>query len=140
MVTGHLSSVDVGEFLQSRIPAESRYITASTMSDTSPIRPIGCSEARNGWASSGCIGVLMIPGETAFTRTPFLAYSIASDFVAAFKAPLVKRCKHSRHAGHRLVDQAGRDSHDMTASLLVHDLYRTLGHVKEARDIGRQYR
>ena len=32
----------------------------------------------------------MIPGETAFTRTPFLAYSIASDFVAAFKAPLVR--------------------------------------------------
>jgi hypothetical protein len=32
----------------------------------------------------------MIPGETAFTRTPFFAHSIASDFVAAFKAPLVR--------------------------------------------------
>src|ERR1700692_2825823 len=36
------------------------------------------------------MGVLMIPGETAFTRTPFFAHSIASDFVAAFKAPLVR--------------------------------------------------
>ena len=31
----------------------------------------------------------MIPGETAFTRMPAFAYSIASDFVAAFKPPLV---------------------------------------------------
>jgi hypothetical protein len=31
----------------------------------------------------------MIPGETAFTRTPLFAHSIASDFVAALNAPLV---------------------------------------------------
>jgi len=79
----------------------------------------------------------MIPGETAFTRTPFLAYSIASDFVAAFKAPLVRDASTAGTLdGQRLVDQAGRDSHDMTTSLLVHDLYRPLGHVKETRDIG----
>ena len=34
--------------------------------------------------------ILMIPGATAFTRIPFRAYSIASDFVAAFSPPFVR--------------------------------------------------
>src|SRR5215471_2734474 len=49
---------------------------------------------------------------------------------------LSERRKHSRHAGHRLVDEAGRDGYDMTISLLVHDLYRPLRHMKETRNIG----
>jgi len=36
-----------------------------------------------------CIGLLMIPGDTAFTRMPRLAYSIAIDLVAAARPPLV---------------------------------------------------
>lgn len=31
----------------------------------------------------------MMPGATAFTRMPRLAYSIASDLVAALRPPLV---------------------------------------------------
>ena len=45
--------------------------------------------ARNSWVSGLCIGVLITPGDTALTRTPFFAYSIASDLVAAFNPPLV---------------------------------------------------
>src|SRR6516162_5272005 len=50
----------------------------------------GCSRAKAWCASAGCIGVLMIPAETAFTRTPLPAYSIASNFVAAFSPPFVR--------------------------------------------------
>src|SRR3984893_18989849 len=70
--------------------AESRYSIASTISDISPMRPIGWSEAKNGWIPGECIGVLIIPAETAFTRTPLLACSIARALVAAFNAPLVR--------------------------------------------------
>src|SRR6476659_1238688 len=59
------------------------------MSRTSPMRPTGCRFARNSWVSGACIGVLMMPGATAFTRMPLLAYSIASDLVAAANPPLV---------------------------------------------------
>ena len=59
------------------------------MSRISPMRPTGCRFARNSWVSGACIGVLMMPGDTALTRMPFLAYSIASDLVAAFRPPLV---------------------------------------------------
>jgi len=75
----------------------------------------------------------MIPGETAFTRTPFFAHSIASDFVAAFKAPLVR---DASTAGTLDIGWSTRLVVTVTASLLVHDLYRPLGHVKETRDIG----
>ena len=37
----------------------------------------------------GFIGDLMIPGATAFTLIPRLAYSIASDLVAAARPPFV---------------------------------------------------
>jgi hypothetical protein len=35
----------------------------------------------------------MFPGATAFTRMPFFAYSIASDFVAALTPPFVRAAK-----------------------------------------------
>src|SRR4051812_33667616 len=69
--------------------ADSRYSTASTISRTSPIRPSGCSPARKACVSGGCIGVLMTPGATAFTRIPLSAYSIASERVTASSPPLV---------------------------------------------------
>lgn len=69
--------------------AESRYRIASTMSLISPMRPTGCSDASVACVSGACIGDLMIPGDTAFTRMPAFAYSIASDFVAAFNPPFV---------------------------------------------------
>ena len=49
---------------------------------------------------------------------------------------LGERCEDTRHAAHRLVNQAGRDSYDMTTPRLAHQLHRALGHVKEACDIG----
>jgi len=49
---------------------------------------------------------------------------------------LGERCEDSRHAAHRLVNQAGSDSYDMTTPRLAHQLHRTLGHMKEACDIG----
>src|SRR5258706_12696234 len=52
--------------------------TASTTSLTSPILPTGCNSLRNSWVSCLCIGVLMVPNATVFTRMPSLAYSIAS--------------------------------------------------------------
>ena len=59
------------------------------MSLISPMWPTGCRAPSAAWVPGGCIGVLMTPGETAFTRMPRLAYSIASDLVAAFRPPLV---------------------------------------------------
>src|ERR1700722_14648154 len=49
---------------------------------------------------------------------------------------LGERCEDTRHTAHRLVNQAGRDSYDMTTPGLAHYLDRALGHMKEACDIG----
>ena len=62
----------------------------STTSLTWPTRPIGCSFARFAKASGGFSGVWMTPSETAFARMPRDAYSIASDFVAATRPPLLR--------------------------------------------------
>jgi hypothetical protein len=51
--------------------------------------------------STGCIGVLMVPGATAFTLMPSFAYSIASDLVAALKPPLVSEAS-TAHASSRV--------------------------------------
>jgi len=39
------------------------------------------------YGSGECIGVLMVPGATTFTRMPRFAYSNASDLVAASDRP-----------------------------------------------------
>jgi hypothetical protein len=48
-----------------------------------------CTHAVHGMQrrEEGCIGVLMMPGDTAFTRMPLPAYSIASDRVTASSPP-----------------------------------------------------
>jgi hypothetical protein len=43
--------------------------------------------------------------------------------------------RFTRHAAHRLVDQAESDGYDMTTPRLAHHLHRALGHMKEACDI-----
>src|SRR5436190_9279612 len=53
------------------------------------MRPTGWSLASASWVASGFIGVLMMPGATALTRTPRLANSMARERVTAFSAPLV---------------------------------------------------
>src|SRR5882762_2539472 len=68
--------------------ASVRNKTASTTSLISPILPIGCNPLRTSWVAGLCIGVLMTPNATVFTRMPSFAYSIASARVTAFKLPL----------------------------------------------------
>src|SRR5258706_11485787 len=62
---------------------------AHDLRDLAHPRPSGCSLASCACVSTGCIGVLMTPGATAFTLMPSFAYSIASDLVAALKPPFV---------------------------------------------------
>ena len=107
--------------------AESRYSIAFTISDISPMRPIGWSEAKNGWISGECMGVLIIPAETAFTRTPAFGMFYREGSRRGVQRTLGERREHARHAAHWLVNQAGRDSYDMTTPRLAHHLYRALG-------------
>src|SRR5438874_1155589 len=53
------------------------------------MRCIGWSFARKSWVSAGCMGVFTTLGETAFTRMPLSAYSMASARVTASRPPLV---------------------------------------------------
>src|SRR5712692_6335193 len=72
--------------------ASVRNRMASTTSWISPILPTGCNSLRNSYVSGLCIGVLMTPNATVFTRMPSLAYSIASALVTASKPPLIMIC------------------------------------------------
>jgi hypothetical protein len=57
------------------------------------MRPIACRLARKPYASGACIGVTIAPGETAFTRTFLVAYSIAREGVIALSPPLVRAAR-----------------------------------------------
>src|SRR5882762_4718879 len=70
-------------------PACARYNTASMTSLTRAICPIGCNVLRNSFGSFLCIGVSTIPGATALSLIPSLAYSIAKLLITAFSPPLV---------------------------------------------------
>src|SRR3984885_10802340 len=105
------------------------------MSEISPIRPSGCSLASCACVSAGCIGVLMTPGATAFTLIPSLAYSIASDLVAALKPPFVSDASTDGTWEFRVFDQARRDLHDVAAMPLLHLGDGELCDVKEAREV-----
>jgi hypothetical protein len=109
------------------------------MSEISPIRPSGCSLPSCACVSTGCIGVLMTPGATAFTLMPTFAYSIASDLVAALKPPLRQRGEHGRHVGVRVFDQARRDLHDVAAMPLFHLRDSELRDVKEPHKVDTQH-
>ena len=67
----------------------SRNKMPSTTSLTWPTRPSGGSWSPSRHSFRGCIGVWMMPGETALTRMPREAYSTASDRVAEARPPLV---------------------------------------------------
>ncbi len=60
----------------------------STMSLTWPRRPSG-GRSPSLAAPAGCRAVSMTPGETALTRMPLDAYSMASDLAAAASPALV---------------------------------------------------
>ena len=59
----------------------------------------------------------MMPGETAFTRMPRLAYSMASDLVAACRPPLVSEASTDGTPAIGVVDQARGDVDDVPAAL-----------------------
>ncbi len=81
-----------------------------------------------------------MPGETAFTRTPWLAYSMASDRVTALRPPLVSAAS-----------AAGTPARGWSATLVVmltiwpaaltqHLRQSTLREVEEACEICRRQR
>jgi hypothetical protein len=77
----------------------------------------------------------MVPGATAFTGIPRFAYSMASDLVAASKPPFVSDASTDGHRRIRVIDQACRHLHDMTAAPLLHFSDRKLRHVEEPSEI-----
>ena len=88
------------------------------------------------------VPVRVIPGvnHMAVLSAPDAVAAIAGD-VANYRRPgdgwvMMMDSKGARHTAHWLVNQAGRDSYDMTTPRLAHHLYRALGHMKEAGDIG----
>src|SRR5580704_14226195 len=110
------------------------------MSEISPIWPTGCKASSCAYVATGFIGDLMIPGATAFTLIPRLAYSIASDLVAAGQPALRKRREHRGYAGDRVIDQARRYPHEMAAALLLHLGDGELRDVKKPGDVDAQDR
>src|SRR5215831_4641072 len=105
------------------------------MSEISPRRATGCRAASCAYSSTECIGVLMTPGETAFTRIPRLAYSMASDLVAAFRPPFVSAASTAGTPAMAWSTRLVVICTDMAAALLLHLGDGELRDVKEARDI-----
>jgi hypothetical protein len=70
------------------------------LGETSGVTLMLMSHTEDEFAST--IGVLMMPGETAFARMPRAAYSMARDLVADGIADQGRRA---------VVDQAGGDAH-----------------------------
>jgi hypothetical protein len=82
-----LPAVDVQDFARheaGRLEIEDRFDDVGDFAQTADR-----VQAASTYVSTGCIGDLMVPGATAFTRIPRFAYSIASDLVAAFRPPFV---------------------------------------------------
>ena len=81
-----------------------------------------------------------MPGETAFTRTPLPAHSIASDFVAAFSAPFVR---DASTAGTLVIGWSTKLVVIVTiwpAPTFQHRVDRTLSHVEETGHVGTNLR
>src|SRR6478672_11672950 len=89
VVTGRLSSIDVKNFSSDEIRRveiqycihDFRYFSHATYRMERGKERMDVGRVHGGHD---------IPAETAFTRTPFLACSIARALVAAFNAPLVR--------------------------------------------------
>src|SRR3954451_15884442 len=101
----------------------------STTSLISPSRPMGRRLAMPSYDAGSCTGVLITPRETALTRIPRDAYSIASDRVTAASPPLVRAGSAAGLLAVGLVDEAGADVDDVAASLGQHLADRSLSDV-----------
>jgi hypothetical protein len=77
----------------------------------------------------------MMPGETALTRMPRVAYSIASDLVADCRPPLVSAAQRRRNLGVGVIDQAGGHVHNVAAAVDEHLLDGELGNAEEAGQV-----
>ena len=89
-MAGGLAAVDVqGLAGDEGRPSEVERIP-STTSSISPARPSGCTAPIASYSEGSCIGVLITPRETALTRTPRSAYSIASERATAARPPFVR--------------------------------------------------
>ena len=71
---------------------------------------------------------------------PRLAYSIASDLVAAFSPPLLSEASTEGTLRVGLIDQGGRDLDDVAGPLLLHLGDGELRDVEEAGNVGAHHR
>ena len=101
------------------------------------MRPMGCRPARKACIAGACIGVSITPGETAFTRIPCLAYSIASARVTALRPPLVRAASADGKRCRRLLRDRGGDVDDMAGAGLQHARRCPLRDVKKSREVRR---
>src|SRR6266446_7785871 len=69
--------------------ADSKYNTASTMSEIWINRPAGLSFFKTSWSSLACIGVSTAPGEIVLARIPSATNSMASARLNAGRVDLV---------------------------------------------------
>lgn len=83
------------------------------------------------------MGVLMTPGDTALTRTPLPAYSMARARVTELSPPLGQGGDGRGHGRHRLFGQRRRDVDDVAGALPQHLGGRLLRDVEEPEQVQR---
>src|SRR6516165_3543585 len=81
----------------------------------------------------------MLAGDTALTRMPRDAYSIASDLVAEASPPLVSAGKNRWLRRVRNVGDGGRDVDDVAAAVLQHLGYGAPSQPEEPREVDRDH-
>jgi hypothetical protein len=100
--------------------------------------PTGCSAPGAACVSAGCIGVLMTPGETAFTANAAFGVLDRQRLGGGVEAALGQRRRHGRYAIDGVIDQAGGDLHDVAAAMLFLFRNRQLGEAEEAGEVDAQ--
>src|SRR5215203_2066669 len=73
----------------------------------------------------------MTPSETVFTRTPWGAYSIARERLAATRPPFGEGRQRGGPRAVRVLDQGGGEVDDVPVALFGHLSDRQLGDVEE---------
>jgi hypothetical protein len=78
---------------------------------------------------------LITPSDTAFTRKPREAYSIASDLVTATRPPLVSNRQRGRSAVVRVLDERCRDIDHVATTPVEHVFDRSRRDVKKTGEV-----
>ena len=132
MVTGCLPSIDVKNFSSDEIRrVEIQYCIHNYFSHATYRLERG--KERMGFAVMH--GGFDDPRRDGIHSHAIFGMFYGQGFRRGVQRTLGERCEDARHAVHGLVNQAGRDSYDMTTPRLAHHLYRALGHMKETCDI-----